>query len=48
MNISLNWLKDFIDIPKDMTPEKLGELLTLHTVEGVKEDISEGKIKAGL
>ncbi|MFH1326253.1 MAG: phenylalanine--tRNA ligase subunit beta [Candidatus Falkowbacteria bacterium] len=39
MNISLNWLKDFIDIPSKITPEKLGELLTLHTVEieGVKK-----------
>jgi len=33
MQLSLNWLKDFIDIPKDITPEKFGELLTLHTVE---------------
>src|SRR3989339_1363235 len=33
MQLSLNWLKDFVSIPKDITPEKLGELLTLHTVE---------------
>ncbi|MFH1661966.1 MAG: phenylalanine--tRNA ligase subunit beta [Candidatus Falkowbacteria bacterium] len=33
MYLSLNWLKDFVDIPKSITPEKLGELLTLHTVE---------------
>src|SRR3989339_1928712 len=33
MQLSLNWLNDFVSIPKDITPEKLGELLTLHTVE---------------
>jgi len=33
MNISLNWLQDYINIPKSITPEKLGDLLTLHTVE---------------
>lgn len=37
MKISLNWLKNFVDIPNSVTPEGLGELLTLHTaeVEGV-------------
>jgi len=33
MLLSLDWLKDFINIDKNITPEKLGELLTLHTVE---------------
>ena len=33
MLISLNWLKDFINVPPQITPAKLGELLTLHTVE---------------
>ncbi len=33
MLISLNWLKDFVDIPKKITPEDLGLLLTTHTVE---------------
>ncbi len=33
MQLSLNWLKDFVDIPKKITPEKLGLLLTTHTVE---------------
>jgi len=33
MYISLNWLKDFVDISKSISPEKLGEMLTLHTVE---------------
>ncbi|MBU0670833.1 MAG: phenylalanine--tRNA ligase subunit beta [Patescibacteria group bacterium] len=37
MKLSYNWLKDYIDI-KD-SPEKVGELLTLHTaeVEGVEK-----------
>jgi phenylalanyl-tRNA synthetase beta chain len=33
MFLSLNWLKDFIDIPKKITPEELGLRLTMHTVE---------------
>jgi phenylalanyl-tRNA synthetase beta chain len=33
MNLSLSWLKDFVDIPKSVTPEDLGARLTLHTVE---------------
>ena len=33
MYISLNWLKDFIDIPKSVTPEDLGLKLSAHTVE---------------
>jgi phenylalanyl-tRNA synthetase beta chain len=33
MKISLNWIKDYINIPKSITSEKLGELLTLHSVE---------------
>ena len=33
MLISLNWLKDFVDIPKKITPDDLGLLLTTHTVE---------------
>jgi len=33
MYLSLNWLKDFVKIPKSLTPEELGLKLTLHTVE---------------
>lgn len=33
MYLSLDWLKDFVDIPKSITPENLGERLTMHTVE---------------
>ena len=39
MFLSLNWLKDFVDIPKSITPEQLGLKLTMHTVEvdGIKK-----------
>ena len=33
MYLSLNWLKDFIKIPKKVDPANIAELLTLHTVE---------------
>jgi len=33
MKISLNWLKDYIDLPKNITPQKLTEDLTMSTVE---------------
>ena len=33
MYISLDWLKDFIQVPRGITPEKIGELLTMHTAE---------------
>lgn len=33
MKLSLNWLKEFVVIPKNIFPQKLGELLTVHTVE---------------
>jgi len=33
MLLSLNWLKDFVDIPRSLKPEELGLLLTKHTVE---------------
>jgi len=33
MYLSLNWLKDYIDLPKKITPEELGSRLTMHTVE---------------
>lgn len=39
MKISLNWLKDFVEIPKNLQPKALGELFTMKTaeVEEVKE-----------
>lgn len=38
MLISLNWLNDYVDL-SDLTPEQVGELLSLHTaeVEGIEE-----------
>jgi phenylalanyl-tRNA synthetase beta chain len=33
MFLSLKWLRDFVDIPKSITPEELGVRLTMHTVE---------------
>lgn len=39
MKISLNWIREFVDIPRSYTPAKLSELLTLRTceVEGFEE-----------
>ncbi len=45
MYLSLNWLKDFVDISKSITPEKLGEFLTLHTVEVEKIEYQADKFK---
>jgi len=33
MLLSLNWLKDFVDLPRSVNPEELANKLTLHTVE---------------
>src|SRR3989338_3704912 len=33
MHISLNWLKDFVDLPKNLDPKDLAEQLTLKTAE---------------
>ncbi len=33
MYLSLDWLKDFVKIPKSFSPEELGLKLTMHTVE---------------
>lgn len=33
MNLSLNWLKEYVDIPKTVSPEELAKTLTMHTVE---------------
>lgn len=42
MLISLNWLKKYIDLPKGLTPQELGDKLTLHTAE-VEEIIELGQ-----
>ncbi len=45
MQLSLNWLKDFVEIPRNITPEKLGQLLSLHTVEVEKVEMQADKYK---
>ncbi|MDD4271991.1 MAG: hypothetical protein PHF50_04280, partial [Patescibacteria group bacterium] len=45
MYLSLNWLKDFVDIPKSITPEELGKKLTMHTVEVEKVEYQAEKFK---
>jgi len=45
MYLSLNWLKDFVEIPKSITPEALGEKLTMHTVEVEKVERLADKYK---
>ncbi len=43
MLVSLNWLKDFVDIPKAFSPEELTEKLTISTVE-VEGFIQQAKL----
>jgi len=43
MLISLNWLKDFVDISSEVSPKELGERLTVSTVE-VEEVIDQAKL----
>lgn len=33
MYLSLNLLKEYVDLPKSLTPEEIGQALTMHTVE---------------
>ena len=33
MKISLNWLREFVNIPKDVDAHQLGTLFTLRTAE---------------
>ncbi|MEK9129880.1 MAG: hypothetical protein AAB526_00540 [Patescibacteria group bacterium] len=35
MFLSLNWLKDFVDIPKFITPEQVGLKLTISSEVGL-------------
>lgn len=44
MKISLNWIKDFVDVPDNYSGEELGKLITLKTAE-VEEVIDQ---RAGL
>lgn len=45
MQLSLNWLKDFVEIPKNISPDNLGEKLTMHTVEVEKIEYQADKYK---
>ena len=45
MQFSLNWLKDFVEIPKNISPEELGRRLTLQTVEVEKIEYQAAKYK---
>jgi phenylalanyl-tRNA synthetase beta chain len=42
MKLSLNWIKDFVQIPENISPKELGSLVTLHTAE-VEEVIVQEK-----
>jgi len=42
MKISLNWIKEYVDLPEAVTPEKLAYDLTMSTVE-VEEVIDQGR-----
>ncbi|NLA82656.1 MAG: hypothetical protein GX849_07515, partial [Clostridiaceae bacterium] len=33
MKVSLNWIRDYLDLPQDLTAEKLSFDLTMRTVE---------------
>lgn len=45
MHLSLNWLKDFVNIPSKIKAEDLGRLLSLHTVEVEKIEKQSDKFK---
>ncbi len=42
MHISLSWLREFVDIPKDVLPEQLKRDLTLHSFE-IERMVSQGE-----
>jgi len=41
MKISLDWIQDFVDLPKNLSPEEFGELITKHTAEVEEVDVLE-------
>jgi phenylalanyl-tRNA synthetase beta chain len=45
MKLSLNWLRDFVTLPKDLDPKELLSLLTRHTaeVEGIEDQAESYK-----
>lgn len=42
MFVSLNWLKDFVEVPKTLDPQELGKLLTVRSAE-VETVVDQGK-----
>lgn len=42
MDLSLNWIQDFVELPSDLDGQELGEKLTMHTAE-VEEVKSQAK-----
>jgi phenylalanyl-tRNA synthetase beta chain len=42
MFVSLNWLRDFVDLPKNLDSEELGKLLTVRSAE-VETVVDQGK-----
>lgn len=42
MKVSLNWIRQFVDVPKDLQAEEFGKLFTLRTAE-VEEVIDQSK-----
>ncbi len=47
MFVSLNWLRDFVDLPKDLDTEELGKLLTVRSAE-VETVVDQGKAYDGV
>ncbi len=45
MRLSLNWLKEFVDIPTDISPQRLGELLTVRMCEVEKFECEANAFK---
>lgn len=43
MKISLNWLRDFLDLPADLDGQAIGKLLTAHTAEVESVEDLKGK-----
>lgn len=47
MFVSLNWLRDFVDVPKDVDAKELGKLITVRTAE-IDRVINEGESFANI
>lgn len=47
MFVSLNWLREFVDIPKDVDAKELGKLITVRTAE-IDRVINEGEKYKGV